>query len=179
MHLSSQEEYGLRCLMRLARHEGPQPLRIQEIADGEGMSPEYVAKLMRILRNGSLVSSTRGAAGGYRLKRPAADVTVWAAVEVLGGEFFPDSFCQTHPGSLRDCVHSTDCSIRALWSGLNGLLRQALSGITLADLMRGDESTFGWLAHANLSELPAGTQLPVGYATPQLRTQNSDPDLES
>ena len=155
MRLSSQEEYGLRCLLRLARHEGPEPLRIQEIAEAEGMTPEYVAKLMRVLRNGSLVKSTRGAAGGYRLERPAADVTVWEAVEVLGGEFFPDSFCEAHPGSLRDCVHSTDCSIRALWRGLNGLLRHALSSITLADLMRGDEGTFGWLARANLSELPS------------------------
>jgi Rrf2 family protein len=154
MHLSSQEEYGLRCLLRLARHEGPEPLRIQEIAEAEGMSPEYVAKLMRVLRKGSLVRSTRGAAGGYRLERPAADITVWQAVEVLGGEFFPESFCEAHPGSRRDCVHTTDCSIRALWSGLNGLLRHALSSITLADLMRGDEETFGWLARANLTELP-------------------------
>ena len=50
MRLSSQEEYGLRCLLRLARKEAREPVSIQEIADGEGMTPEYVAKLMRVLR---------------------------------------------------------------------------------------------------------------------------------
>ena len=92
MHLSAQEEYGLRCLARLARHEGADPVRIQDIAEAEGLSPEYVAKLMRILRNGGIVTSTRGAAGGYHLRRPAAEITLWEAIEVLGGPFFHDSF---------------------------------------------------------------------------------------
>ena len=44
MHLSAQEEYGLRCLVQLARHEGEEPMRIQDIARAEGLSSEYVAK---------------------------------------------------------------------------------------------------------------------------------------
>lgn len=159
MRLTSQEEYGLRCLLRLARKEAREPVSIQEIADGEGMTPEYVAKLMRVLREGGLVQSTRGAGGGYRLVRPAGDVTIWEALEVLGGEFFSDAFCESHPGQLRDCVHSTDCSIRALWRGINTMLRSALSGITLADLMRGSENLFAWLARANLEDSAAGTTL--------------------
>jgi Rrf2 family protein len=159
MRPTSQEEYGLRCLLRLARKEAREPVSIQEIADGEGMTPEYVAKLMRVLREGGLVSSTRGAGGGYRLVRPAGDVTVWDALEVLGGEFFSDTFCESHPGQLRDCVHSTDCSIRALWRGINGMLRSALSGVTLADLMRGSEPLFAWLARANLEDSAVGTAL--------------------
>jgi Rrf2 family protein len=159
MRLSSQEEYGLRCLLRLARKEAREPVSIQEIADAEGMTPEYVAKLMRVLREGSLVQSTRGAGGGYRLVRPAADVTIWQALEVLGGDFFSDSFCDSHPGQRRDCIHNTDCSIRALWRGINTMLRSALSGITLADLMRGSETLFAWLARANLEDSAAGTAM--------------------
>ena len=63
MHLSSQEEYGLRCLVQLARHRGDELMRIQDIAEADGLSPEYVAKLMRILRNGGLVESTRQSSG--------------------------------------------------------------------------------------------------------------------
>lgn len=159
MRLTSQEEYGLRCLLRLAKKEAREPVSIQEIADGEGMTSEYVAKLMRVLREGGLVASTRGAGGGYRLVRPAADVTIWDALEVLGGEFFPGGFCDSHPGQLRDCVHTTDCSIRALWRGINTMLRSALSGITLADLMRGSENLFAWLARANLEDSATGTKL--------------------
>jgi len=159
MRLSSQEEYGLRCLLRLARKEAREPVNIQEIADAEGMTPEYVAKLMRVLREGGLVQSTRGAGGGYRLVRPPADVTIWQALEVLGGDFFSDSFCDSHPGQRRDCIHTTDCSIRALWRGINTMLRSALSGITLADLMRGSETLFAWLARANLEDSAAGTAM--------------------
>lgn len=151
MRLSAQEEYGLRCLVRLARGDGAQPVRIQDIAEAEGLTSEYVAKLMRILRNGELVTSTRGASGGYRLQRPAADVTLWEAIEVLGGPLFSEGFCDSHPGSLRDCVHTNDCSLRSLWRGLSTLLRAALSGVTVADLLRGDESTFAWLAQGAMT----------------------------
>ena len=116
-------------------------MRIQEIASGEGLSAEYVGKLMGILRKGGLVDSTRGASGGYRLRREPARVSLWDAVEVLGGPLFPESFCDTHPGSLRDCVHSPNCSIRGVWRSLNSLLRVALSGITIDDLKRGEQIT--------------------------------------
>ncbi len=52
MHLLAQEEYGLRCLLQVARHSGSHPLTISEIAQAEGLSPEYTAKLMRALRKG-------------------------------------------------------------------------------------------------------------------------------
>lgn len=138
MHLSAQEEYGLRCLVQLARHDGEEPLSIQAIAQAEGLSAEYVAKLMRILRKGGLVKSTRGASGGYRLDRRPGEMTLWDAVAVLGGPLFPDGFCDSHPGSLRDCVHSPGCSIRGVWRSLNSLLRIALEGVSIEDLTRGD-----------------------------------------
>jgi len=141
MNLSAQEEYGLRCLVQLARHGGEEPMRIQEIASAEGLSAEYVGKLMGILRKGELVDSTRGASGGYRLRREPALITLWEAIEVLGGPLFPDSFCDSHPGTLRDCVHSPNCSIRGVWRSLNSLLRVALSGITIDDLKRGEQIT--------------------------------------
>lgn len=140
MHLMAQEEYGLRCLVQVARHRGPEPLTIPEIARAEGLSPEYTAKLMRALRKGGLVSSTRGAGGGYRLARAAEDVTAWDVLEILGGSFFPESFCDSHPGQHKDCVHTPNCSIRALWRRAEGAVRGVLGGVTLADLLRGERS---------------------------------------
>jgi Rrf2 family protein len=136
MHLSSQEEYGLRCLVQVARHQGPEPLNIAQIAAAEGISPEYTAKLMRLLRKGGLVESTRGAGGGYHLARPPATVTLWDAVQVLGNPFFPESFCSEFPGQLSNCVHTSDCSIRGVWSAVEAALRGVLQGISLADLTR-------------------------------------------
>ena len=134
MHLSSQEEYGLRCLIQVARAAGPDPLTIHEIAAAEGLSPEYAAKLMRCLRQNELVTSTRGAAGGYRRARPAAEISAWEVLQALGGRVFSEGFCDTHPGQRDSCVHTTDCSIRPLWRAVEGTLARLLGAIHLADL---------------------------------------------
>lgn len=141
MHLLAQEEYGLRCLVKVARHGGPGELTIPEIAVSEGLSPEYTAKLMRVLRQGGLVNSTRGASGGYHLARPADRITAWEAIQVLGGSFFPEDFCDSHPGVQRDCVHTPDCSIRALWRVVDDAVGRILKGITLAELAGGENAT--------------------------------------
>src|SRR2546426_8311496 len=69
MQLLASEEYGLRCLLQVSRSASGAPVSISQIADAEGLSPEYTAKLMRELRLGGLVESVRGAEGGYRLPR--------------------------------------------------------------------------------------------------------------
>ena len=142
MQLLAQEEYGLRCLIQVARHGGPDPLTIPEIAEREGISPEYAAKLMRALRQTEFVLSTRGAGGGYRLSRPANQITAWQVIQGLGGSLFPAEFCDTHPGQLRDCVHSAGCSLRGLWSTVESAIRTVLEGVTVADLARDDRILF-------------------------------------
>jgi Rrf2 family protein len=135
MKLSSQEEYGLRCLLRIgARGEGG-TLTIPEISRAEGISPEYVAKLMRILRRGGLLKSARGAAGGYTLSRPADQITVGEALYLLGGRLFESDFCDRHSGFESLCTHSIDCSIRSLWRALQTAVDQVLTRTTLKDLL--------------------------------------------
>ena len=145
MHILAIEEYGLRCLLQVAFHDPSRLMTVQEIARVEGLGPEYVAKIMRTLRACGLVVSTRGAAGGYRLARPANEIGVWEAVEALGGEFFPKGFCDCHPGQRRECVHATDCSVRALWRRVEGTLKAALNAISLEDLRRDESSMAMWL----------------------------------
>ena len=145
MQLLATEEYGLRCLLQVARHQADRPLTIPEISEAEGLSAEYTGKIMRALREGGMVTSTRGAAGGYRLARRPNEITAWEVIQSLGGGFYDDTFCETHPGQLRDCIHSNDCSIRALWQRVEGAVRSVLEGITLADL-RSDEGVMAvWL----------------------------------
>jgi Rrf2 family transcriptional regulator, cysteine metabolism repressor len=141
MQLLAQEEYGLRCLLTVARHAGPDPITIPEIAASEGLSSDYAAKLMRALRQAELVVSSRGAGGGYRLSRPAPEITAWQVVQALGGSLFPREFCESHPGQRHDCVHTTGCSIRGLWSAVEGAVRGVLEGVTIADLARAEPRT--------------------------------------
>ena len=150
------EEYGLRCLLQVAFHKAPGPMTIAEIARAEGLSPEYVGKIMRTLRLGELVVSTRGAAGGYRLARPGSEISIWQAMLVLGGELFPEGFCDCHPGRRRDCVHSTDCSVRAVWRSLQHTLEQTLEGISLEDLRRDEGSMVVWLEGGDSNREGAG-----------------------
>lgn len=135
MKLSAQEEYGLRCLLRLGAQTDGASLTIPEISRAEGISPEYVAKLMRILRQGELVTSARGATGGYALARPADRITAGEALTVLGGRLFESDFCERHSGAESLCTHSIDCSIRSLWQALQNAVDQVLTKTTLKDLL--------------------------------------------
>ena len=159
MQLLASEEYGLRCLLQVSRRAGGAPVSISQIADAEGLSPEYTAKLMRELRLGGLVESVRGADGGYRLARPAEEISVWSALQVLGGAFFSEAFCECHGGQQRECVRSSDCALRALWRAVQGALCETLERIHLADLQRDERAMTAWLDPVRLVPLsPAARQ---------------------
>lgn len=174
MKITSQEEFGLRCLMRLAgaAAEG-RSLTIPEIAASEAMSSPYVAKLLSVLRQGRLIESVRGRAGGYRLAGPAADFTLGAVLLVLGEPLFEDStWCQQHAGSEANglCVHHGACTLRGLWHTLEQWMRKALDRITLADLLH-NEGQITELLRARLADavLEPGTSL---VNLPVLTTDN-------
>ncbi len=161
MQLLASEEYGLRCLLQVSRAEteAGTPVAISQIAEAEGLSPEYTAKLMRELRLGGLVESVRGADGGYRLARPAAEISVWSALQVLGGAFYGEDFCACHGGQQRQCVRSSDCSLRALWRAVQAALRETLDGIHLADLHRDERAMAAWLDPVRLAPLAGNPHL--------------------
>lgn len=137
MQLSAQEEYGLRCLVQVARRDQAGPVGLPDIATAEGMSTEHAAKMMRVLRKAGIVESVRGASGGYRLARPAEEITIWEVLTALGKPLFSESFCSNHSGQLSDCVHSTGCTIRSLWSQAGAVLRRLFEAVSLAQLRDG------------------------------------------
>jgi Rrf2 family protein len=139
MKLSSQEEYGLRCLLQLARAGEGAALTIAEMSEREGISAPNVAKIMRILRRAGLVRSTRGKTGGYRLARPAADVRALEVLAALGGRLFDPGFCDRHAGVETHCLNTRDCSIRPVLRGLQDAVDQVLGELTLASLLGSED----------------------------------------
>lgn len=140
MRFSSSEEYGLRCLLRLGR-EGPAgSLTITEISRAEGISPPYVAKIMRLLRRGGFVQSTRGKAGGYCLARLPDKILIGELLGLLGGRLFEPDFCERHAGTESTCANSTDCSIRPVWQSVQAVVDRVLNRISLGDLLRNEEA---------------------------------------
>jgi Rrf2 family protein len=136
MKLSAQEEYGLRCLLRVASAGSGQSLAIPAIATAEALSTAYVGKLMSVLRQGEFVASVRGQAGGYVLSRPPEEIAVADVLTLLGGRLFEPGFCDEFPGLERICTHSIDCSMRSLWRSIQQAIDRSLAGITLRDLLR-------------------------------------------
>lgn len=147
MKFSSQEEYGLRCLLRLGHEHHAGSLTIPEISRLEGISPAYVGKLMRVLRTGGLVVSARGQSGGYSLARPPEKIAVGEALAVLGGRLYEPGFCAQHTGEERVCTHSVDCSLRSLWRSLQLVLDQVLEKTTLRDLLCNEVEMADWVGH--------------------------------
>jgi len=136
MKLTAQEEYRLRCLLRVAEAGESESLTIPEIGRAEALSIAYVAKLMRILRQGEFVKSVRGQTGGYTLARSPENIPVGEVLAVLGGRLFEPGFCDQFSGLKRLCTHSFDCSIRSLWRAVQSAVDSVLTGITLQDLLQ-------------------------------------------
>jgi Rrf2 family protein len=145
--LTSQEEYGLRCLLQIARGGEACDLTIPVLSSLEGISRSYVAKLLRILRRGGYVKSARGQVGGYTLARPASEINVGEVLALLGGRLFDPDFCDRHVGLESVCANSDDCSIRSLWRGVQIVVDHLLSRTTLADLLRNEQETASWVSH--------------------------------
>ena len=141
MRLSAQEEYGLRCLLRIAKEGETTSLTIPEISRLEGLSISYVGKLMRLLRRGGFVTSARGQAGGYMLARPADKIVLGEALAFLGGRLYEPRFCDEHAGIDDVCAHSMDCSVRSLWRTVQAVVDQVLSKMTLRELLANEQET--------------------------------------
>jgi Rrf2 family protein len=139
MKFSTQEEYGLRCLLRIGKSKSPNGLTIPEISEMEGLSTANVGKLLRALRLGGFIEAARGQTGGYKLSRSASDITIGDVLNVLGGKLFEEDFCDLHSGIGTICTNSIDCSIRSLWGIIQNLLDSVLKKTTLQDLLGKEE----------------------------------------
>ncbi|MFQ3649871.1 MAG: Rrf2 family transcriptional regulator [Gemmataceae bacterium] len=139
MKITAQEEYGVRCLLRLAR--AGQALTIPEIAAHEQLSVAYVGKLLMLLRQAGLVESVRGRSGGYHLSRPADEISLGEALLALGEPLFDDpGYCSRHAGpeTTGPCVHTDGCHLRGLWQTLAEYMQHILQQVTLQDLLTGE-----------------------------------------
>jgi Rrf2 family protein len=167
MKITAQEEYGLRCLLRLAQVAEGESLTIPEVAAGEGLSIPNAAKILGVLRQTGLIESVRGRSGGYRLARSPAEIRLGAVLLTLGEPLYEDpGYCERHAGTETAnglCVHHGACTLRALWLTLEQWMRRTLDQITLADLLQ-SEGRITELLRQRLAEAvlePHSTLIPL------------------
>lgn len=132
--VSAQEEYGLRCLVQLAHLREGESLTLSQIARSEGISVANAGKLLWILNKAGLVLSTRGTKGGYQLARPASEIRLSEVIKVLDADEVTEH-CKSYTGVMDVCVHTSDCGIRPVILGLHEIVQNALSEVTLAQLV--------------------------------------------
>ena len=132
MKFSSQEEYGLRCLIHIAKQGSA---TIPGISRAEGITEPYVAKLLAILRREGIIRSTRGQAGGYTLAATPPEIVIGDVLNALGGKLYEDDFCEKHAGATGVCSHSTGCSIKPLWDTVQKAVDEVVNNVTLAQMI--------------------------------------------
>jgi Rrf2 family protein len=160
MKISSRGQYGLRALAVLAKRHGKGPTQVREIARAETLSAKYLEQLLGRLRAGGLVTSVRGARGGYQLAREPQAITVREVLVVLEGSLAPTGCVDTGGG----CEGEGPCTPHAVWAGLHETVLAYLGSHTLADLIerpreRAEDAASGALDGAPEDQLaPAGAR---------------------
>lgn len=119
-------------MLALGASDSKKPVFLKDIAASEEISEKYLSQIIIPLKAKGLVTTFRGAHGGYLLSRPASEIKLREIVEPLEGDL-----------SLVDCVgnshvcgKSSFCVTRDVWEGMSTLLRDYLDGITLEELVR-------------------------------------------
>lgn len=141
MIFTTKAEYGVRLLVELGRQEQQAPVSLKAIAEAEGLPLAYLERIVALLKKAGLVESTRGAHGGYRLARPAGEITMDEAVFALEGAVAPMAcFVDDTEGEQRVlCSHLGEghqgCGTRLLWTRVQGGVTRALQKTTLQELV--------------------------------------------
>src|SRR6201989_790995 len=167
MLFSTKAEYGVRLMIELGRQPGSTPISLNSVAEAERLSLSYLEHLVAKLRKAGLVTSTRGAHGGYRLAKPAAEITMDAVVQALEGQIAPMECFHEAPEGRVLCSHEGDgdrsCSTKLLWTRVQNGVNKALAGTTLAELVEVS-------APQGRSEaaIIGGAEAPASRASPKL-----------
>jgi Rrf2 family transcriptional regulator, cysteine metabolism repressor len=139
MLFSTKAEYGVRLMVELGRSEGSGPVALSAIAEAEMLPLSYLEHLVAKLRAAGLVTSTRGAYGGYALARPASEIDMLDVVQALEGPIAPMECFHTEREGRVLCSHEIDegrsCATKLLWTRVQGGVTKALGGTTVADLV--------------------------------------------
>lgn len=131
MKLSTKGRYGLRALIDLALYSENETVSIQSIARRQNISDSYLEQLMRKLRSAGLIVSVRGAQGGYKLARPANEISVGDVLRALEGSLE----AVTCGGEDNSCHGADLCVTKFVWERINSSIRDTVDSIKLSQLV--------------------------------------------
>ena len=131
MRISTRSRYGLRLMLQLAQNYGRGPMQLNDISEKEQISLKYLGQIIIQLKAAGLVTSIRGAQGGYLLARRPKDITLLDIVQKLEGD-----------ANLIDCIdesancnRSSECIVQEVWKSLSAELKKSLKKFTLYSIL--------------------------------------------
>jgi Rrf2 family protein len=145
MKITAQEEYGLRCILQLAREQTassdgklePAAIFVRDIAEREGLSVAYVEKILWTLSHSGIVESVRGPKGGYRLTRPCGEISLGEVMRALGGIQSEEEICAQFTGNQDICVHHDDCGLKPVWTSITDFVNTVFDRVPISTLLTG------------------------------------------
>ncbi|NLO86379.1 MAG: Rrf2 family transcriptional regulator [Clostridiales bacterium] len=130
MKLSTRGKYGLYAMYYLALHEGEGPQPLQNIST-IGVPKQYLEQILGNLRRSGLVSTVRGAQGGYQIAKPVENVTLLDIIDAVEGPIeLSDCTSDEHT-----CEKSSTCPVRWVWQRVTDSFNLELSKIKLSDML--------------------------------------------
>ena len=132
MKFSTKERYGLRAMIDLALHSETEHVSISSIAARQNISEAYLEQLVAKLKKAGLVVSSRGAQGGYKLAKPAEDISVGDVLRAVEGSLNAAN-CPGADGGV--CRESPQCVSKYVWKKINDSIVETVDGIKLDRLV--------------------------------------------
>ena len=131
LRISKLTDYGTVVMMHLARSP-EQAFSAADLAQRLGLALPITSKVLKALSRHALLTSRRGAHGGYTLSRPATAIAMADIIDALEGQPFGITECSAGAGL---CEREIACQTRPNWQRINSVLRRALEDVSLADFM--------------------------------------------
>ena len=134
MNVTSKGRYALRIMVDLARRTDEGYVSLKTIADRTDSSMQYMQAIVGSLKKAELIDSTRGKEGGYRLSRPASDITVAEVLHSTEGSMAAVSCLDAGENG---CERAAQCLTLPMWKKLDAVMDNYLSGVSVQDLLDG------------------------------------------
>ncbi len=141
MKLSAKARYAVRILLDLARHQDEGPVRVADISGRTGVSARFIEQILKPLKKAELVTSTRGATGGYALIAPPEDISLARVIRIIEGSLCLTQCCE----NPKVCTRSSHCRSHRAWVRVTQVMEAELEGISIKDLQ--DDTIPGTAAH--------------------------------
>jgi Rrf2 family protein len=131
MHIPAKVDYGMRALLALVARD--EPATGEALAAEQGLPAKFLGAILTDLRRAGLLASQRGAEGGYRLARPARDISVADVMRALDGPLAEVRGLRPEAASY----HGAAEHLQEVWVAVRASLRSVLEQVTLDDVVRG------------------------------------------